>query len=67
MITKFKVIVPRTYIISGLNREEIVGTFAKKDCRKTNKKEFRVGKVTKRNLLNGKSMIILSTVGLIKK
>ena len=66
MITKFKVIVPRTYTISGLNREEIVGTFAKKDSKKTNKKKFRVGKVTKINLLNGKGMI-LSTVGLIKK
>ena len=34
--------------ISGLNVEEIVGMFYKKELEKTNQKEFRVEKVIKR-------------------
>ena len=37
-----------TYIISGLNGEEIIGTFYKKELQKTNQKEFRVEKVIKK-------------------
>ena len=37
-----------TYVISNLNREEIVGTFYKKELQKTNQKEFRGEKVMKR-------------------
>ena len=37
-----------TYLISGLNRKGIVGTFYKKELQKTNQKEFRVEKVIKR-------------------
>ena len=38
----------QTYVISDLKREVIVGTFYEKELQKTNKKEFRVGKVIKR-------------------
>ena len=31
-----------TYVISDLNREEIVGTFYEKELQETNQKEFRV-------------------------
>ena len=44
MIKNIKNTVPWTYIINGLNGEEIVGTFYKKELRKT-KKEFRIEKV----------------------
>ena len=36
------------HFISDLNGEQIVGTFYKKELQKTNQKEFRVEKVTKR-------------------
>ena len=39
---------PWTYVISDLNTEEITGMFYKKELEKTNKKEFRLQKVTKR-------------------
>ena len=32
---------PWTYFTNDLNGEKIVGTFYKKNCRKTNQKEFR--------------------------
>ena len=45
--------------------------FYKKELQKTNQNEFRVEKVVKRKAINymldGKVMIILLTVGLIKK
>ena len=48
MIKNVKNTVPWTYVISDYNGEEIVGTFYKKELLKTNQKEFRVEKVTKR-------------------
>ena len=36
------------YVISDLNGEEIVGKFYEKEFQKTNQKEFRVEKITKR-------------------
>ena len=48
MIKKVKNTVPWTYVISDLNREEIVRTFYKKELQKTNQKDFRVKKVIKR-------------------
>ena len=39
MIKKGKNIVPWTYVISDLNREEIVQTFYEKELQKTNQKE----------------------------
>ena len=49
MIKKVKSTVPRTYVISDLKNEEIVGTFYEKELQKTNQKEFRVEKVIKKN------------------
>ena len=37
-----------TYVISGLNGEEIVGSFYEKKLQKTNQKEFKIEKVIKR-------------------
>ena len=70
MIKKVKNAVPWTYVISDLNGEEIIRTFHEKEFQKTNQKEIRVEKVIKNSInymLNGKAMIILLTVGLIKK
>ena len=39
---------PWTYVISDLNREEIVGSFHQKELKKTNQKDFRIEKVNKR-------------------
>ena len=35
-------------MISNLNGEEIIETFCEKELQKTNQKEFRIGKVIKR-------------------
>ena len=55
-----------------LNGEKVIGTFYEKELKKTNQEEFRIEKGLKRKkviscMLNGKSMIILLIVGLIKK
>ena len=47
-IQKVKNTVPWTYVVSDLNREEIVGIFYKKELQKKKSKEFRVEKVIKR-------------------
>ena len=48
LITKVKNTVPRTYVISDLNGEAIIGTLYKKELQKTNEKEFRIEKLIKR-------------------
>ena len=48
VIKKIKDTVPRIYVISDLKGKEIFGTFYEKILKKTNQKEFRVGKVIKR-------------------
>ena len=48
IISKIKNTVPWTYVINDLNGEEIVGTSYEKELKKTNKKEFRIGKVLKK-------------------
>ena len=48
MIKKVRNTVPWIYVISNLKGEEIVGTFYEKELQKTNQKEFRDEKVTKR-------------------
>ena len=48
VIEKVKSIVPWTYSISDLNREESVGTFYENKLQKTTQKEFRFEKVIKR-------------------
>ena len=48
VITKVKNIAPWTYVINYLKREEIAGSFMKKKLQKTDQKELRVEKITKR-------------------
>ena len=54
-----------------MNGEEITGSFYEKELQKTSQKEFRIEKVLKRKVINymsnGKGMIIVLIVGLIKK
>ena len=46
--SKIKKTVPGTYVINDLNSEEITGTFYEKELQRTNQKDFRIEKVTKR-------------------
>ena len=48
VISKIKNTVPWTYAISGLNGEEITGSFYEKELQKTSQKEFRIEKVLNR-------------------
>ena len=48
VVKKVKNTVPWTYVISDLNGEEVVGSFYEKELQKTNQREFRIGKVIKR-------------------
>ena len=48
MIREVKNTVPWTYVINGLNSEEITGTFYEKELLKTNQEEFRIEKVIKK-------------------
>ena len=61
----------RTYVISDINGEDIVGTFYEKELRKTNQKEFRVKKIIREKginyMFNGKATIISLIVVLIKE
>ena len=47
VVKKIKNTVPWTYVISGLNGEEIVGSFCEKELLKTNQKEFGIEKILK--------------------
>ena len=58
VIDRIKNTVPWTYVINDLNGEKVIGTFYENELQKTNQKEFRMS--------NGRGMIILSIVGLIK-
>ena len=66
VVNKIKNTVPCTYSISDLNGEEISGSFYEKELRKTNQREFGIEKVHGQ-VSNGKGMIIVLIVGLIKK
>ena len=48
MIKKVKNTVTRTYVISDVISEEIVGTFYRRELQKMRQKEFRVEKIIKR-------------------
>ena len=48
VVNKIKNTVPWTYIINGLNGEEIIGTFYEKELQKTNQEEFRIEKEIKK-------------------
>ena len=58
-------------MISDLNGEEITGSFYEKELQKTSQKKFRIERVLQREvinfMLNGKGMIVVLIVGLIKK
>ena len=47
LLKKIKNTVPRTYKISDLNGEEIMGSFYEKELQKINQKEFRIEKLIK--------------------
>ena len=70
VVNKIQNTVPWTYSINDLNGEKIKGSFYEKELQKTDQKEFKIEKVIKKkemnNLLNGKVMIIVLTVGLIR-
>ena len=71
IVKKIKNIIPWTCIISDLNGEEIFRSFYEKGLQKTNQKEFRIEEVIKGKeincMSNGKDIIILLTVGFIKR
>ena len=48
MIKKVKNTVPWTYVINDLNGEKIIEAFYQNKFQKTNQKDFRIEKVTKR-------------------
>ena len=48
VISKIKNTVPWTYVINDLNGEEVIVICYEKELQKTNKKEFRIEKVTKK-------------------
>ena len=48
IIKKIKNTVPWTYVINGLNDEEIIGTFYENKLQKTDQKEFRIEKALKK-------------------
>ena len=59
------------FCYSDLNGEEITGSFYEKELQKTSQGKFRIEKCLKENVINcmsnGKGIIIISVVGLIKK
>ena len=48
VVSKIKKIIPQTYVISDLNGEPITGTSYEQGLQKTNQKEFRIEKITKK-------------------
>ena len=49
VISKIKNTLPWTYVLNELNGKEVIGTFYENELQKTNKKEFRIEKVLKKN------------------
>ena len=52
MIKKNNNIVPWIYITLDLIGEEIIGTFCEKSLQKTNQKEFRIAKISKKKMMS---------------
>ena len=50
VIKKVKNTFPWRYLIKDINDEEVIGTFYEKELQKTNKQEFRIEKVIKKNV-----------------
>ena len=48
VVSGIKNTVARTYVVSGLDGEEITRRFYEKELKKTNQQKFRIGKVLKR-------------------
>ena len=48
LLKKVENTVPWTYVINGLNGEEIIGTFYEKEIQGTNQQEFTIEKVIKK-------------------
>ena len=70
VVAKVKKTVYGQMLLVILKVKKLLERFAKKEFQKMNQKEFRVEKVIKKvinYMLNGKAMIILLTVELIKK
>ena len=71
VVSKIENTVPWTYIVRDLNGEEITGSFYEKELQKTSQKKFRIEKYLKEKVINcksnGKGMVIILIVGLIKK
>ena len=71
VVSKIKNAVPWTYVISGLNGEEIAGSFDEKESQKTNQEKFRIEKIIKTKgdkfYVKWKGYDNLFIVGLIKK
>ena len=71
VVKKIKNTVLSTYLISDLNREEIIGSFHEKELQKTNQKEFRIEKVLKAKAnklyVKWKGLTILLIIGFIKR
>ena len=63
VVSKIKNTFPWTYVVSDLNGEELLEVFMKKNCKKLVKKALKGDKL----YVNGKGIIIVSIVGLIKK
>ena len=58
-------------MVIDLNGENITGSFHEKELQKTSQEKFRIEKVLKKKVINcmsnGKGVIIVLIVGLIKK
>ena len=71
VVSKIKNTVLWTYVINGLNGEELIGSFYEKELQKNYQKEFRIEKCLKEKptncTSNGKGIIIYLIVGLIRK
>ena len=71
IVNEIKNTVPWTYTINDLNGKKITGSFYEKELQKTNQKNLEQKKHLKEKeincMLNGKGMIILLIVALIKK
>ena len=71
IISKIKIRVPWTYVISYLHGEPFAGSFYEKELQKTSQKRFRIEEVIKRKgdklYVKWKWYIIILIVGLIKK
>ena len=71
VVSKIKNTAPWTYVIVELNGEKLVGSFYEKELQKSSQEKFRIEKYLKEKLINctsnGKGMIIILIVGLIKK